>query len=331
MTTMQYGNVAGIEKSISRLVQGTMMLNTADKDRWFALLDDLHALGCNAFDSAHVYGGGECERCLGQWMEARGNRDEIVVLTKCCHHNGDRRRVTPFDITSDLHDSLARLRTDYIDLYAFHRDDPAVPVGPLVERLNEHLAEGKIRVFGGSNWTHKRVEEANEYAQKHDLVPFAFSSPNFSLAAQVKSPWGDDCVTLSGPENAGARAWYAERHFPLFTWSSLARGFFSGRWNRENYEEMGKTADGSSIHAYCYEENFVRLDRVNELAEEKNLTVAQIAMAWVASQPLNIFSLIGCYTGDEFEQCLQASALQLSDAELAWLNLEADVKPEPVG
>ena len=80
---------------------------------------------------------------LGAWMDRRGNRSDVFILSKGGHPNADRnRRVTVFDIASDLFDSLARLRTDYIDLYLLHRDDPEVPVGPLVEALNEHMSEG---------------------------------------------------------------------------------------------------------------------------------------------------------------------------------------------
>ena len=84
---------------------------------------------------------------------AVGDRDQIVILTKGAHFNQDRNRVTPFDITSDLFDSLVRLRTDSIDLYLLHRDDPTVPVGPIVEVLNEHKEAGRICAIGGSNWT----------------------------------------------------------------------------------------------------------------------------------------------------------------------------------
>ncbi len=321
---MLYGRIEGLDKPISRLAQGMMMLREDKKEEQFELLDALFEMGCNAFDLGHVYGGGACDRLFGEWVARSGVRDRVVILEKGAHHNADRKRVTPFDIAADLHDSLARLQMDHVDLYVLHRDDPAVPVGPIVEALNEHKAAGRITLFGGSNWRHERIEAANEYAAKHGLEPFAVSSPNFSLAAQVASPWGDDCVSISGPNHAAARAWYQERDFPLFTWSSLARGFFSGRYTRENFEAMKQTPDASSVHAYCCEENFQRLDRVTELAREKGLTIPQIAMAYVMNQPLNIFALIGCYTQQEFAQCLDAAHLTLSANELAWLNLETD-------
>src|SRR5438132_7659596 len=154
---MKHGNVQGITKPISRLVQGTVMLRAATLDASFQLLDEVFAAGGNTFDAAHHYGNGECERVLGQWLASRGIRDQVVILTKGAHHSIDRRRVTPFDITADLFDSLARLKTDHVELYVLHRDDPNVPVGPIVEILNEHHRAGRIGAFGGSNWSIERI------------------------------------------------------------------------------------------------------------------------------------------------------------------------------
>ena len=320
---MNYSHIPGIDKPISRLVQGTMMINTRELDKSFALLDAVYELGGRIFDTAHVYGNGDSERALGRWLADRGLREEIVILGKGAHHNQDRKRVTPFDITAHLHDSLARLQVDYIDLYLLHRDDPTKPIGPLVEVLNEHLQAGLIRAFGGSNWTYERLQEANAYAEAHNLVPFAASSPNYSLADQKKEPW-PDCITISGPGQQGARDWYAKTQMPLFTWSSLAGGFFTGRFNRHNLDTFTDYFDQVCLEAYCYEDNFQRLDRARTLAQEKGVTIPQIALAFVLNQPLNIYTIVGCRTGDEFKDNLEASTLTLSEAELAWLDLQQE-------
>jgi aryl-alcohol dehydrogenase-like predicted oxidoreductase len=320
---MQYGQLPGIDKPISRLVQGSVMVSTADPDYSNALLDDVFGLGCTTFDMAHVYGNGDVERAFGQWLGDRGLRDQVVILTKGAHHSRDRKRVTPYDITADLHDSLARLKVDYIDLYILHRDDPDLPVGPIVEVLNEHHAAGKIGAFGGSNWTTARVQEANEYAAAHNLVPFVASSPNFSLAEQINPPW-DGCISIGGPKGAAARAWYGDNQLALFTWSSLAGGFFSGRITRENRDTLDSNADKLCLYAYGSDENFERLDRARILGEEKGLTIPQIATTYVLSQPLNIFALVGCRTKEEFQQNLIASELKLSAEEMDWLDLKRD-------
>lgn len=321
---MLYGNVRGIEKPISRLVLGTMIINTRELERSFDLMDAVFGLGCTTLDTAHGYAGGSSERAIGQWISARGNRDKVVIISKGACHNADRKRVTPFDITSDLHDSLARLKSDYIDIYLLHRDDPSVSVGPIVECLNEHLQAGRIRAMGGSNWRHERIQEANEYADAHGLTPFVASSPNFGLAEQVENPWGPGCVSLSGPNEVEARGWYEKNQMPVFAYSSLGRGFFSGRITRENFEAQKDSIDGACLRAYCHEQNFKRLDRVQVMAEEKGMTVPQIATAYIMNQLLNVFALVGAANGDEFKANVEACALKLSPEEIAWLDLRSD-------
>ncbi len=324
---MEYGNVKGVEKRISRIVEGSMVLSLNQTEAAFEQLDAVFELGCNAIDTGHVYGGGKNDRLIGAWMEARDNREEMVILGKGAHHNADRRRVTDFDIKSDLFDTLARMKTDYVDIYVLHRDDPSVPVGPIVEALNEHLDAGRIHAFGGSNWHFDRIREANEYADAHGLIPFAVSSPNLCLAEQIEEPW-EGCLSLSGDQGVSARAWYQETQMPLFTWSSLAQGFFSGRLTRDNFEEMKaqKALTSSCIHAYCYEPNFQRLDRAHELAQDKGATVPQVALAFNLSLPLNTFSLIGCATGQEMEANIQALALELTQEEVDWLDLKSETR-----
>ena len=246
-----------------------------------------------------------------------------MILGKGAHHNQDRKRVTPYDITADLFDSLARFQTDYIDLYVLHRDDPALPVGPIVEALHEHKEAGRIHAYGGSNWSADSIQEANAYAAEHGLHPFVASSPNFSLAEQYEVPW-DDCISISGPSGAEDRAWYASQQMPLFTWSSLAGGFFSGRFNRDNLDSFESYADTLCVRCYCGEENFQRLDRVKTLAEEKGMSIPQIATAYVMSTPLNIFALIGSWTRDEIMANVAASQLKLTEQEVAWLELNSD-------
>jgi aryl-alcohol dehydrogenase-like predicted oxidoreductase len=320
---MRYGSVPGIEKQVSRLVQGTVPVSTKALEDSFSLLDAVVAQGGNTFDTAHVYGGGDNERAFGKWIKERGNREQIVILAKGAHHNQDRKRVTPFDIAAVLHDSLARMQVEYVDLYILHRDDPEVPVGPIVEALNHWKNQGLIRAFGGSNWSHARLMAANDYAAERGLTPFSASSPNLSLAAQLKEPWAG-CVTISGPTNAEARAWYEKTQMPVFAWSSLAGGFFSGRINRENLGDFQDYYMKLAVECYATPENFERLDRAQQLGSEKGLTLPQVALAYVMSQPLNLFALVGCANGEEFAANARALETELTPAECAWLDLRSE-------
>jgi aryl-alcohol dehydrogenase-like predicted oxidoreductase len=315
---MQYGKLPGIDKPISRLVQGSMMISSRDLEASFSLLDAVFDLGCTAFDLAHVYGGGDVERTFGQWLRERDCRDEIMILTKGAHHNQDRKRVTPYDISADLHDSLARLQVDKIDLYLLHRDDPEVPVGPIVERLNAHKDEGLIDAFGGSNWSHARIVAANAYAEAHGLTPFTASSPQFSLAEMVAPPWAG-CISVGGPSGAAARAFYEDSGVALFTWSSLAGGFMTGRYTRDNRAELDARQDELVLRSYGSAENFDRLERAQALAADKGLTLPQLALAYSQSHPLNLFSLVGSRTAQEYADNAVALEAVLTPDEIAWL------------
>lgn len=322
MAEMRYGRIPQSNKSISRIVQGTAFLKTETKAEHFAYLDQIYERGCTAVDTGQSYGKGESERVLGEWMQSRNIRENIFVLSKCCHPTIDRDRVTPFDITADLHDSLARLRTDYIDLYLLHRDDVTKPVGPLVERFNQHIREGKILAYGGSNWTPRRIAEANDYAQQHGLVGFAASSPQFSLAAPAIEPW-PGCLSIGGTKGTADCQWYQQEKMPLFVWSSLATGFFSGRFTKENratfLAEETYWLDKVCAEAFCTDENFALLQRVTQLATEKKATLAQIAVAYVLNHQLQPFAVIGSRKIKEFTENLTAVSIHLNAQEIDWL------------
>ena len=323
---MRYGSIPGVTKPVSRLVQGTAntVFDASKPEQAFGLLDMAMEYGINTFDTAHVYGEGN-ETTLGNWVRERGVRDQIVILAKGAHPYGGKNRVTPEDIDADLTESQQRQGLDYFDLYVLHRDDPAVPVGPIVEALNAHKDSGRIGAFGGSNWRWERIQEANDYAAAHGLTPFAITSPNYSLAEMYVAPW-DDCLSISGPLGQAARDYYAHNGIAVMPWSSMAGGFFSDTYHRDNLQAF-PTDDYFAqicIKCYCGETNFERLDRARELAEAKNVTVAQIALAFTFSQPMNLFPLVSSLTRDQFAANAAAIEMTLSPQELAYLDLKAD-------
>ena len=320
---MKYENLEDIKTPVSRIVFGTALPAMIKGENVNDLLDSIYAEGITTFDTAENYGLSEIS--LGTWMKARKNRDKIVIISKGCHPYG-RDRVTPEDLKQDIEQSFERLHTDYIDIYMLHRDDLKVDVGPIVEILNEYKKAGKIGRFGGSNWTVERMEQANEYACKHSLVPFTVSEPNFGLCDQIGDPWGggSGCVTISGPAYQEDRDWYAKNDIPVFAYSSLGRGMFSGRVKSNDIEGAKSILDPNAVKGYCYPENFERLARVEKLAASKNRTVPQIALAWVLNQDFDVFPLVSVPKAEWMASNLEALDISLSKEEVEWLDLRRD-------
>ena len=319
---MKYGQIPSVDKPVARIVQGSTVLDPADPAGSFALLDAIFDLGGTTFDTAQSYLQGDAERLLGRWMAARGNHDRVLVLTKGCHHTIDRQRVSTYDLTADLHDSLARLGVERIDLYLLHRDDPTVPVEELIGALNAHIDAGKIAAIGASNWTIERIQAANLYAREHGMEPFVASSPNYSLANQIESPWANT-VSISGPENSAARAWYRTTRMPIFAWSSLAHGFLSGHFCSNRRGEPQSDFERSVLQTYGSDDNFERLHRAEILAEEKSVSVPQIALAFILEQQLDVYAITASNSPEEFAANAAALDISLTHTELDWLDLLA--------
>ena len=309
---MKYGRVAGLDKPVSRLVLGCD--NQRSYSHAAAIFDGFFEQGGNCFDTAYVYQGGLPERLLGQWIKNRpGIREKLVIIGKGAH--------TPFcdpeGLTSQLLQSLERLQTDHVDLYLLHRDNPAIQAAEFVEVLNEHTRAGRIRAFGGSNWSLARVDEANAYAKSRGLQPFAVVSNNFSLARMVDPVW-DGCVSASDPES---RAWFEREQLALFAWSSQARGFFLAQTPAAFVQSP---TEAEIIRCWHSDDNFERRRRALALAQEKGVEAINVALAYVLCQPFPTFALFGPRTLEEIRTSLPGVVIELTAGERAWLNLERD-------
>ncbi|MCY3796268.1 MAG: aldo/keto reductase [Chloroflexi bacterium] len=324
---MKYARIDGIDKKISRLLQGSIMLSADDRDGNFRLLDACFESGFNAFDTAHSYGGGLTDTELGAWIKSRGIRDEVVILAKCAHpENGIADRVRPEYIRSDLEESLERLGTDYVELFLLHRDSRDYPVGEIVDVLHEAKEAGQIGVYGGSNWLADRVQAANDYAAANGKTPFGAVSPQFSVAEMVVPAW-EGCISVSGDGGEADRAFYAENDISLFTWSSLAGGFMTGKFTRDNLDTFTEYWDTNPIGAYAYENNFKRLDRVIELAADRGLSPAQISVAYVLNNGPRIHAIVANWEVEQVPVNAAAADIELSADEIAWLELKTEEKP----
>lgn len=306
---MKYIHIDGLPKQVSKLILGTDYYRPDNIDDVAHILDEFVRIGGNTLDTAYVYSGGQSEVAIGQWVQARGNRDEMIILTKGAHtdKNG-RSRVNKAAIYEELMTSLERLQTDYIDLYALHRDDETVPVGEVVTIMNEHVEQGQIRAFGASNWTHERLQAANDYAREHGMIGFSFNSPNLSLA-KAKEPYWPNCVSA----DEATIAWHDQSQLPLLSWSSQARGFFSGLYTPED------KSNEDLVRVFYNEANWGRYDRAEQLGKEKGYTTIQIALAYVINQTYPTSAIIGPRSIAELTSSHEAMHIKLTDQEMRWL------------
>ncbi len=304
---MLYGTIQHLGKKVSRLAMGCDNQRTMPHSA--VMFDDFFARGGNMFDTAVIYGGGLMEKLLGQWMKNRCVRDQVVLIVKGCH----TPNCDPISLTSQLKISLERLQTDHADVYMMHRDNPEYPVSAFVDVLNEHVKAGRIKAFGGSNWSLARVQEANDYAKSKGLQGFSVVSNNFSLARMVNPVWGG-CVAASDPES---RAWFTKNQLGLISWSSQARGFFTDR------SAPDKIDDKELVRPWYSDDNFQRKARVYELAKKLNVTPISVALAYVMAQPFPTFALIGPRFLNETRTSMDGLNIKLSPEQVKWLNLEA--------
>jgi aryl-alcohol dehydrogenase-like predicted oxidoreductase len=302
---MTFGKVSGVEKDVSKIVMGTLF--ASELDAAAPVFDYFIEQGGNCFDTARHYG--VAELVFGEWMKSRGVRDETIVITKGAH----TPNCNPETVTKELSESLERLQTDFIDIYFLHRDNPDVPVGEFVDVLNEHKNAGRLGIFGGSNWSPQRMDEANEYAARNGLAGFSVLSNHMSLARMVEAPW-PGCLAAS---DADSRAWLAERDMPLFPWSSQARGFFvDGR------ADPTDLSDPELVRCFYSDDNFERLEGARQLAEKHKVSTISVALAYVLNQPTPTFPIIGPVTPEEAQTSLDALGIELSADDVSWLNLE---------
>ncbi len=303
---MKYGEIKGLDKKISRVIMG------ADNQTTFphaaVMFDDFVERGGNSFDTAFIYAGGLCEKILGDWVKSRNIRKDIIIIGKGAH----TPYCTPEDTTKQLLISLQRMQTDYIDIYLLHRDNPDIPVGEFIDVLNEHKKAGRIKIFGASNWTLKRVDQANEYAKKTGLEGFSVVSNNFSLARMIRPVWAG-VVSSTDKES---RQWFEKNKMPLIAWSSQARGFFTGRYSPED------KSDPTMVECWYSDDNFMRLERVKQLAEKLGVEPTAVALAYVLCQKFPTFALIGPRSLSETRTSLKALEIELTEQQIKWLNLE---------
>ena len=298
------------EKPLSRLIYGTANAHVLSDDAAEAAecLDAALEAGFTVFDTARSYGNAEGN--LGAWLAGRGVREKITLVDKGCNpgQGGSTDELTAGCIRQQITVSLQKLQTEYTDLYLLHRDDPAMPVEPIVEELNALKAEGKLRHFGVSNWSISRINEANAYAAAHGLEGLHASSPAYSLAEMVHDPWGRS-VTLSGAGKAAERAAYTVSQLPVFAYSALGRGYLSGKFDPAADVPVEQCLPWAPIAEYDSPENRRRLTAAFALAGEAGLAVSTVCLCWLLAQPQNVYPIVSPGSATHMRQTAAALAL----------------------
>ncbi len=302
--------IADLDRPISQLVIGCD--NKDDIASGALVWDAWMEAGGNAFDTGFVYGGGNHEKVLGQWIANRGVAKDVITIVKGAH----TPYCLPRALVAQLDMSLERLGLDHAPVYIMHRDNLDVPVGEFVDALNRLHKAGRIGAFGGSNWSVARFKEANAYAAKHNLKPLTILNNNLSLAVMEKPVWAG-CVTSNTPDTL---VFLRQSKTTHISWSSQARGYFlpEALRNRLPADTSPETCFGSAANAE-------RRNRAEKLAKEMGVSPHNIATAWVLAQSFPSLALVGPRSPGEIASTLAGLAVKLDKNQLAWLNLEPDI------
>jgi aryl-alcohol dehydrogenase-like predicted oxidoreductase len=283
---------------------------TADEAQSFAVLDAYAAAGGNFVDTADSYSawvpgneGGESETVIGNWLAARGNRADVLVATKVGAHP-QYKGLSAVNIKAAADASLRRLRTDYIDLYYTHFDDPSVPVEEILTALDELVRSGKVRAIATSNLTPERLQESLDFSEREGLARYVAIQPHYNLVSRD---------TYEGPrQDIASRAGLAA--VPYY---ALASGFLTGKY-RTGAEVDSPRAGSAGVHLESERGRRV-LAALDEVAQERGAEIATVALAWLASRPTVAAPIASARTVGQLPALLGVAELALTDADLVKL------------
>lgn len=318
---MKYVNIPNTELRVSQICLGSADFGASvTQPTAFSLMDAFIAEGGNFLDTAHVYSDwipntkSTSEKWIGQWLKKSGMREDVFIATKGAHPkltSMNVSRLSEADINLDVSESLEYLQIDTIDLYWLHRDDVQIPVGDIIEALNEQVWLGNIRYFGCSNWTFSRIQEAINYAVEHHVQGFVANQPLWSLAEADMRQIPDKTLVGMGKEGV---AFHERTQMAVIPYTSQAKGFFS---KVERSGEAGLSEGDRKV--YFNDLNKKRLLRVQELAKKYAVTVNDIALSYLLSQPFVTIPVVGCKTIEQLKSSFKALDVMLTSEELAYL------------
>jgi aryl-alcohol dehydrogenase-like predicted oxidoreductase len=313
---MNYRAVGRTGLKVSELCLGTMQWGwSADEATSGVVMDAFVAAGGNFIDTADVYSrwvegnaGGVSEAMIGRWMQARGNRDQIVLATKVRGRMWDGPNgegLSRVHIVKACEDSLRRLQTDYVDLYQTHWYDAETPIEETMMALDLLVRQGKVRYVGCSNYPAWRLTHALWASDQHNLVRYDCIQPNYSLVhrAEFERELKDVCVAFG---------------VGVIPYSPLAAGFLTGKYRQGQAAASVRAKDVRN--RYMNEKGFAVLAALDEIAGARALTVTQVALAWHLNLPYVTAPIIGANSVDQLNDSLGAAGVALSAAEMETLN-----------
>jgi aryl-alcohol dehydrogenase-like predicted oxidoreductase len=322
---MQYINLGKTGLKVSRICLGTMTYGSPQWRDWVLpeadsrpFIQQALEAGINFFDTADMYSKGASEEVLGRALKDFAQRDQVVIATKVYNPMGDGpndRGLSRKHIFDSIDASLQRLQTDYVDLYQIHRWDDETPIEETLEALHDVVKSGKARYIGASSMYAWQFAKAFYTADLHGWTRFVSMQNHYNLVYREEER---EMLPLCRDQGIG-----------VIPWSPLARGFLAG--NRQQRGE-GATARAKSddfAHRLYYEEgDFQVVDRVVELAKNRGVAPAQIALAWLLHQPGVTAPIIGASKLHHLEDAIAAIDLTLEATELA--ALEQPYRPHPI-
>lgn len=286
---------------------------TIDEARSFDVLDAYTAAGGNFIDTADVYSrwvpghhGGESETILGRWMRARGNRGRVVIATKVGMEMGpDAKGLSRKHILGSVEASLARLQTDYIDLYISHQDDPTVAVEETLETYDALIQRGLVRAIGASNFSAERLQASLDAAAAGGLPAYVSLQPHYNLVERgsFEGPLARLCQT---------RGLGVTPYFPL------AAGFLSGKYR--SAADIARSARARMLGKYLDDRGLGVLAALDAASATLQATPAAIAIAWLLAQPGITAPIVSATSVAQLQTSLSGLALRLPREFLADLD-----------
>jgi aryl-alcohol dehydrogenase-like predicted oxidoreductase len=286
------------------------------------LLDAYIECGGNFIDTAHNYGNWDptlpksaSERVIGKWMAARGNRSTIVLATKGGHpffETPEIGRLSRSDLEDDISGSLECLQTETIDLYWLHADEPSRPVGEVMETLHSFVESGRARHLGASNWKTSRIKEANDYANSHGLSPFIADQVLWNAADLAGYPYGNPNV---GFVNRERYDFHLKTGMAMIPFQAHAFGLFS-RMASGTLDSMNAGFRGF----YKAEDSQLRFGRIQELMGQTGLSLSQVVLGYLASQPFVTVPIVGSHTAEQVRDSMAALTVRLTREQVDFID-----------